>query len=1473
MHTLSLCLTFVRGCLLVGALLMGFGLAHAQAFLDVNKSFSPVNPAVGRTATMVITFTNNNPAATATLVSGTDTLPSGLAYATAGAGNCALTTTVTALFTGSATLNWAGGVIAPNTTCNITVLVTPLAAGTWVNSIPPSNVSGFLGVASLTGFSTASATITAGGTFAPITGVKTVSGTVIHGGGTRSYTITLSNPNTLPLTGLGFTDTLPTSLQVAVPGGVTANTCGGSIVNTTGAAIADGNLGIRLVAGALAPNGSCAITFDVRTANSTTSQQANNISNAIAANTVTTTQAISNAAFNVNVRVERGITLAKTFAPATIVAGGTSLLAITLNNFNLVSIPNAGLTDTFPAGVTGVSFGSASAACGTPSVTVSAANVQIANATLAAAPNANANGASSCVINLVVTALAAGSYANSIPAGTLAGGFAYATANATLTVNNPPAAITGTKSFVPASVVQDGTSLLTIRLTNAALVTATNASFTDNLSSMGAGITLGASPLPTNSCGGSLVATPGATSFSLSGGTIGATSSCIITVPVTVAGTATTGLRTNSIPAGAVSTSLGTNSVAITGNLSITADIAVTKVFSPVSVPQSGSSLLTITLNNAVGGPVAGITSFTDSLATMGSGITIRALPAPTTNCGGVLTAVAGSTTISLTGGAISAGASCQIVVAVDVAANVLAGAKTNTVLAGGLVTDQGNNTGPATAVLTVVNALTISKAYSPTTIGPAQVSRLTVTLTHTNGAVAFTGMGVTDALPVGHTVAAPPNVASTCGGTVTAVAGSNSFALSGAALPVGATSCVFAVNIQAPAGTGAVANTIPAGSVTTSQGLSNAVAATASLTRTIGTSVQINKDFTPPNINSGASSLLTVYIFNPNTYTLTSVSLTDAMPAGMLVYDTPAPSTTCSAGIVTALPGAAAFTLSGGTVPANGSCTFQVNVTSIVGGNLINTLPAGILTSVQSVTNGNSPAATLQVLFNLNLSKAFQPAVTQVGLTSALVVTVYNSNSIVVPGLATNTLADTFPVGLEIASGVSSTTCGGAVVGPAGGPLAAGDTGFRFDGGSFASGSLCTLSVVVRTTTPSASGAFTNTIPAGALGTAGGSNPTSAVAVVTFLGNPVVTKAFNPVSMVSGAVSALTFTVSNPNTAALSPVGLTNVQFIDALPAGLSINAPGSATGTCVGAGGNSFSEGQSVLPFTGLTIGPGANCTVIVQVTASTMGVFVNTLTGVVSTQTAVPTSVVASATLTVLAAPSISKSFSPTAIQSGGTGTALLTIVVSNPNSATLTLAATGGVQDVFPISPAGMLVAAVPASTTCAGATIRNSAGGALAVNNVGIRLNNGSVPPNGSCTLQVTVFLPVSGTYINTTAPVATTNAGNSAAGAVATITLTPAAELTVSKSNGVSSVVSGSTTDYTITYNNNGPADASGAMVRDGPSAGLSCTALACAASGGALCPSLNLPLFLSTGLSLPAFPNGGQVLFTLTCDVTASGQ
>lgn len=98
--------------------------------------------------------------------------------------------------------------------------------------------------------------------------------------------------------------------------------------------------------------------------------------------------------------------------------------------------------------------------------------------------------------------------------------------------------------------------------------------------------------------------------------------------------------------------------------------------------------------------------------------------------------------------------------------------------------------------------------------------------------------------------------------------------------------------------------------------------------------------------------------------------------------------------------------------------------------------------------------------------------------------------------------------------------------------------------------------------------------------------------------------------------------------------------------------------------------------------------------------------------------------------------------------------------------------------------------------------------------------------------------------------------------------------LSVTKTDAVTSVTAGGTTNYTVTFANLGPASADGATVTDTPGAGLSCTVTACSSSGTGVCPAAGQwPNLLGGGLALDSFASGATVSFVLSCGVTATGQ
>jgi uncharacterized repeat protein (TIGR01451 family) len=640
---------------------------------------------------------------------------------------------------------------------------------------------------------------------------------------------------------------------------------------------------------------------------------------------------------------------------------------------------------------------------------------------------------------------------------------------------------------------------------------------------------------------------------------------------------------------------------------------AIGKSFSPVSITPGGVSTLTLTLSNPNSNPALLTAPFIDTLPT---GVVIAATPNAANTCGGAVSAVAGGNKVTLTGGAVPGGSPGTCTVTVNVTAAV-AGVYLNTVPTGALQTVNGNNPAPAIATLTVVPPVgvpTLAKAFSPASINAGGVSTLTITLINPNAGAATLSAPLVDTLPAGVVIAATPNAANSCGGVVTAVAGTGTVTLTGGAIPGGAPgTCTVTVNVTAAVG-GSYLNTLPAGALQTSNGNNPApIIATLTVVPPPPVSPTLAKAFSPGTINASGGSTLTITLSNPNANAATlTAALVDILPAGVVISATPNAANTCG-GVVTAVAGGNTVTLTGGAIPggAPGSCTVTVSVTAATGGNYINTLPASALQTVNGINVG--PAiATLTVVPPVGsptIGKAFTPASINAGGVSTLTITLINPNA--GPATLSAPLTDTLPAGVVIApTPNASNTCGGAVTAVAG----AGTV--TLTGGAIPGGSPGTCTVTVDVS-GAVGGSYINVINAGALQTSNGNNAGPAIATLSIVPltppvPPTLFKAFSPPGISVAGTSTLTITLSNPN---LTIANLT-APLVDTLPAGVVIAPVPNAATTCPGSGVVVASAGGSTvtLPVTrSIPAGNGTiagNCTVTVNVTAALPGSYINIL-----------------------------------------------------------------------------------------------------------------------------------------------------------------------------------------------------------------------------------------------------------------------
>ena len=108
--------------------------------------------------------------------------------------------------------------------------------------------------------------------------------------------------------------------------------------------------------------------------------------------------------------------------------------------------------------------------------------------------------------------------------------------------------------------------------------------------------------------------------------------------------------------------------------------------------------------------------------------------------------------------------------------------------------------------------------------------------------------------------------------------------------------------------------------------------------------------------------------------------------------------------------------------------------------------------------------------------------------------------------------------------------------------------------------------------------------------------------------------------------------------------------------------------------------------------------------------------------------------------------------------------------------------------------------------------------------------------------------------------------------ATASNSVLPCANLSITKTDNLSTVVAGQTVIYNIVATNGGPSSANNTTLKDPVATGLVCTAVACtAASGLAVCPTtpnVTLGLLQGTGILLNNFPANSSLTFQVTCGV-----
>lgn len=1285
----------------------------------LTKSFLTDPVGGGDTVSIEFTLTNNSSTSAATGISFTDNLEPFLSGVTVSAlppaGFCGAGSA--AAVGPGPSLTIIGANLAPSGSCTFTVdLALPVGtpAGTYTNttSIVTATVDG----STQNGLP---ASDTLGVVAAPFLTKQFTDDPVLPGGTvTLEFTLEHDEAAPAPATAISFGDDLAATLTGLTAVGLPANdVCG------VGSSLS-GTTNLTFTGGTLAPGASCTFSVTLQVPAGAVPGNYPNVTSNVTAS-VSGVPTTRNGAGDV--LAIAGLSLAKLFTNDPALPGGTVTLEFTLTNSSPVSDATA-ISFADPLG-----FLPGLAAVGLPANDVCGLGSSISGTTTLIFTGGNLLAGASCTFPVTLQ----------IPAGAAAGDYGNLTSVLSATIDGNPAilpAATDTltiesdildfsKSFTNDPVSPGGTVDLEFTITN---ISATNPisaiTFTDDLDAALSGLV--AVGLPANDVCGAGSQISGTGLLTLTGGSLAAGGSCTFTVTLQVpAGVSpgTTAVNTTSAISGNVG-AIPVSGPPATDTLVIRFLLFSKSFDGPTTA--GGGPILSFTIQNLSATQAASGLGFVDDLGAGLPGLVAVGLPAA--NVCGAGSSLSGTGLLTFSGGMLGPASSCSIQVTLQVPAGAAPGTYPNTTSA---LFESGLEVAPpATADLVIEPPPTFAKAFAPTVIGLASTSTLTFTIDNTASAVAAGSLTFTDNLPAGLVVATPANVSSTCGGTTTAAPGSGVVSVAGGSVAVGA-ACTVSVDIAATA-VGAFLNTT--GDLTSSSGNSGP----ASATLTVEGPPTFAKAFAPMVVGTGGVSTMTLTIDNSaNTTPVSTLAMTDNLPAGMVVATPPNQSSTCIGGTITAVAGSGSVTLVGAGVSAGASCTVNVDVQGNTPGALVNT--TGDLTS--SHGNSGPASATLTVESPPAFAKAFAPDVVAVGGVSTMTLTVDNStNTLAVSNLA---VTDNLPAGMVVAATPNaSTTCGGTVT------AGAGSSVVSLSGGSVGGSATCAVSVDVEGTTP---GSLVNTT--GDLTSSSGSSG-AASDTLNVVGTVIFSKSFLSAPVLPGGLVELEYTIENPTVASLSAMAFNDD--LDAVIAGMA--GTGLPINDVCGVG--SVLSGTTTVSLTGGSLAAGGTCTfsVLVQVPATApLGVFTST-SGLMTFTPSVPLQELGPA---FVAGPAIAdletaylgftKAFVPTATGAGNTVS--LEFSVTNPDPVNAVTGIT--FTDDLDAAVAGMVAVGLPLADAC-------GAGSNVSGTSV-VTLSGGSLAAAGSCTFAVSVMVPattLTGTYTNLTSGLDATVNGNAVSG-------------------------------------------------------------------------------------------------------------
>ncbi|MDQ3012209.1 MAG: DUF11 domain-containing protein [Acidobacteriota bacterium] len=608
-----------------------------------------------------------------------------------------------------------------------------------------------------------------------------------------------------------------------------------------------------------------------------------------------------------------------------------------------------------------------------------------------------------------------------------------------------------------------------------------------------------------------------------------------------------------------------------------------------------------------------------------------------------------------------------------------------------------------------------------------------------------------------------------------------------------------------------------------------------------------VTKTNTATTLVAGTQTTYTIVVSNAGPSAVIGATVTDTLPVTLTSATwtcTASAGSACGAANGTGSINAAVDLAVGGTATFALTATVAANATGSVSNSVSVTPPTGA-TDPNSANNSATDTDPLTQTADLSITKTNNTGTVTAGGQTTYVITARNNGPSSINGA---TVTDQLPLKLSNATWTCTASAGSSCVLPNG----TGDINATVN---LAANGTATFTVTATVRSDS-TGSLVNTAsvaaPGGVTDPSIGNNTATDTDTIAQSADLSITKANSAVKVTPGMQTTYSIVVTNAG-----PSAITGATVTDNLPGVLS-----NATWTCTASAGSACTSANgtgSINATVNLLSGGSATFTLTATISSAATGTLVNIATvaapnGVTDQN---PANNSATNTREYLSIPdlSITKTNNTGTLMPGTQTT--YTIVVSNAGPSDITGAL---VTDIL------------PATLTMVSWTCTASAGSSCSAPNGNVNLNNTAVNllVGGTATINLTVTVSsnVTGTVSNTAtvaAPAGITDPNPANNSATDTDTLTPVADLAITKTNNTTTVTAGTQVTYTITATNNGPSAVTGASVTDTLPATLTNATWTCTASIGSSCGQANGSGSIATTVNLAS---GGTATYTLTATV-----